>query len=175
MSSDPVESSGCELIGERSSDNSRDVAVGGDDSQTGECNGGLRYVCKRNKSSLAIILMLLVTLSINALQLDFFESGVIKDPFVFNRGPPAAFTSVNIDDLLTNNTCRLCPKQFRLDSDIMVSVCKDPEKNNKTIVDIRRFVGNNSTIVGISMNAESMSTLNDILTYVLDKFVWGDI
>ena len=57
----------------------------------------------------------------------------------------------------------------------MVSVCKDPEKNNKTIVDIRRFIGNNSTIVGISMNAESMSTLNDILTYVLDKFVWGDI
>ena len=50
----------------------------------------------------------------------------------------------------------------------MVFVCKDPEK-------IRRFIGNNSTIVGISMNAESMSTLNDILTYVLDEFVWGDI
>ena len=71
--------------------------------------------------------MLLVTLSINALQLDFFKSGVIKDPLVFNRRPPAAFTSVNIDDLLTNNSCRLFPKQFRLDSDIMVSVCKDPE------------------------------------------------
>ena len=107
--------------------------------------------------------MLLVTLSINALQLDFCKSGVIKDPFVFNRRPPAAFTSVNIDDLLTNNTCRLCPKQFRLDSDIMVSVCKDPEKNNKTIVDIRGFIGNDSTKVGISMNVESMST-HGILT-----------
>ena len=73
-------------FGERSSDNSRDVAVGGDDSQTRECNGGLRYVCKRKKSSLAIILMLLVTLSINALQLDFSKFGVMKDPLFSTEG-----------------------------------------------------------------------------------------
>ena len=133
----------------------------------GFCSTAAGYECNKNKSMVAIMLMLLVSLSMNPLQLD--SSKTFRDPFIQTSPSIAYMREIAVERLLTNDTYRLCPKQFRLDQDTRVSICSDPTRNNTTIVDIRKFRGDNATIIGIGIDAESVFTLYDIMEYILVK------